>query len=135
MTAPVTAAILLSLVTGVSGAQSPASAPSPESSNSAQAAELSSTDRAFITTAAEGGKAEIELGQLAQQKASTDAVKALGKRIADDHQQANRDLETIAGQKHVALPSSLSIMMRTPGPPLIWRRHAYSSSRAIPAAR
>ena len=108
MTAPVTAAILLSLVTGVSGAQSPASAPSPESSNRAQAAELSSTDRAFITTAAEGGKAEIELGQLAQQKASTDAVKALGKRIADDHQQANRDLETIAGQKHVALPSSLS---------------------------
>jgi putative membrane protein len=86
MTAPVTAAILLSLVTGVSGAQSPASAPSPESSNRAQAAELSSTDRAFITTAAEGGKAEIELGQLAQQKASTDAVKALGKRIADDHQ-------------------------------------------------
>src|SRR6187200_1983261 len=64
MTAPVTAAILLSLVTGVSGAQSPASAPSPESSNRAQAAELSSTDRAFITTAAEGGKAEIELGQL-----------------------------------------------------------------------
>jgi len=102
------AAILLSLVTGVSAVQSPASAPSPESPNTATAAELSSTDRAFITTAAEGGKAEIELGQLAQQKASTDAVKALGKRIADDHQQANRDLETIAGEKHVALPSSLS---------------------------
>jgi putative membrane protein len=106
-TSPVTAAILLSLVTGVS-AQNPASAPAAENPKTAPAAELSSTDRAFITKAAEGGKAEIELGQLAQQKASTDAVKALGKRIADDHQLANRDLETIAGQKHVTLPSSLS---------------------------
>jgi putative membrane protein len=104
---PFTAAILLGLVTGVS-AQNPASTPRPESATSAPAAELSSTDRAFITKAAEGGRAEIELGQLAQQKASTDEVKALGKRIADDHQQANRDLEAIAGQKHVTLPSSLN---------------------------
>ena len=35
-------------------------------------------------------------------------MKALGRRIADDHQQANRNLETLAGQKHVTLPNSLS---------------------------
>ena len=104
---PFTAAILLGLVTGVS-AQTPASTPRPESATSAPAAELSSTDRAFITKAAEGGKAEIEFGQLAQQKASTDEVKALGKRIADDHQRANRDLETMPDKSTSPSPSSLS---------------------------
>ena len=36
---------------------------------------LQRTDRDFIKKAAEGGKAEVELGQLAQSKASSDAVK------------------------------------------------------------
>ena len=60
---PFAAAILLGLVTGVS-AQNPASTPRPESATSAPAAELSSTNRAFITKAAEGGKAGSNSGSL-----------------------------------------------------------------------
>lgn len=70
---------------------------------------LSSSDRKFVTEAAEGGKMEVELGELAQQKAESDAVKQFGKRMADDHGKANRELADLASSKAVQLsdkPSS-----------------------------
>ena len=110
MTSPfLAAAIGLVLVASGAPAQEPGAANSrPQSAKATAAQSLSSVDRTFVTKTAEGGKAEVELAQLAQQKASSDAVKALAKRLADDHQQANRELETIAGQKNVSLPESLS---------------------------
>jgi putative membrane protein len=110
MTSPLLAtAIGLALAAGSPPLQEPGAANSrPQSASSAPAQSLSTADRTFVTKAAEGGKAEVELAALAQQKASSDAVKSLAKRIADDHQQANRDLETIAGQKNISLPDSLN---------------------------
>lgn len=48
---------------------------------------LSTTDQQFVTKAAQGGLAEVQLGQLASQKASSSAVKQFGQRMVTDHTQ------------------------------------------------
>jgi len=66
-----------------------------------------STDQAFIKKAAEGGAAEVELGKLATQKASSAEVKQFGQRMVDDHSKANDQLKTIAQQENVTVSSQL----------------------------
>ena len=43
--------------------------------------------------------AEVELGKLATQKASSEDVKKFGQRMVDDHTKANDQLKQIAGNK------------------------------------
>lgn len=69
---------------------------------------VSPSDRQFMIKAAEGGKAEVELGQLAQEKASSADVKQFGQRMVTDHSQANDQLKQVASQKGVNLPDKLS---------------------------
>ena len=57
---------------------------------------LSGSDRNFVTTAAEDGHAEVELGKLAQQNGSSAAVKQFGQRMIEDHTKAGKELEAIA---------------------------------------
>jgi len=66
-----------------------------------------STDAAFAKEAAIGGMAEVELGNLAQQKASSADVKQFGQRMATDHGKANDELKQWASSKHVTLPSAV----------------------------
>lgn len=66
------------------------------------------SDRNFMDKAAQGGMAEVELGQLAQQNAQDPNVKAFGKRMVDDHSKANDQLKQLAAQKGVSLPTSLN---------------------------
>lgn len=70
----------------------------------AQSSSLSAEDRKFIEKAAAGGMAEVETGQLAQQKASHDAVKQFGARMVQDHGKANDELKQLASSKGVQLP-------------------------------
>src|SRR5690348_1621236 len=65
-------------------------------------------DKTFMNRAAEGGVAEVKLGQLAQQKASNPAVKDFGQRMATDHQKADDQLKSLASSKNVTLPDSMS---------------------------
>lgn len=65
------------------------------------------TDRTFIRKAAEGGLAEVELGQLAQQKAQSPEVKQFGERMATDHAKANQELKNVASNEGVPLPNKL----------------------------
>ena len=65
---------------------------------------LSGNDRHFITTAAEDGLAEVELGKIAQQNGSSAAVKQFGQRMVDDHTKAGKELETIATKLGVTPP-------------------------------
>src|SRR5581483_8855131 len=50
--------------------------------------QLSAMDKHFVRKAAQGGIAEVELGKLATQKASSDEVKKFGQRMVDDHSKA-----------------------------------------------
>jgi len=69
---------------------------------------LSHRDAKFVQEAAEGGLAEVRLGQLAQQKAIHAEVQDFAKKMVDDHGKANADLKTIAQQDGIELPASLN---------------------------
>jgi putative membrane protein len=64
-------------------------------------------DNKFVHDAALGGMAEVELGKLATQKASSDAVKQFGQKMVDDHTKANDQLKEIASKENISVPDSL----------------------------
>jgi len=64
-------------------------------------------DNTFVTKAAQGGLAEVELGKLAVEKASSDQVKQFGQRMVDDHGKANEELKTLAQQKNITVPTDI----------------------------
>ncbi|MEA2726336.1 MAG: putative rane protein [Acetobacteraceae bacterium] len=68
-------------------------------------AALSAADKTFVNEAASGGLAEVQLGQLAQQKASSPQVKQFGQRMMDDHTKANQELQAIAETENLTLPT------------------------------
>jgi putative membrane protein len=67
---------------------------------------LSAADRNFISQAAYGSLAEVDLGELAQKQASNAQVKDFGGRMVADHTQMNKDLVALASNKGVTPPSS-----------------------------
>jgi putative membrane protein len=69
----------------------------------------SSPDAAFYKHAAEGGMAEVQLGNLAQEKSSNPSVKDFGAMMVKDHSAANEKLKSIAASKNIKLPSSPSV--------------------------
>ncbi len=69
---------------------------------------VSKDDAKFAVEAANGGLAEVELGQLAQQKAMDSQVKNFGAMMVKDHTEANDKMKTIAQSKGITLPSTLS---------------------------
>jgi putative membrane protein len=68
---------------------------------------VSSTDQTFMMNTAKAGMAEVELGKLAVQNASSDSVKKFGQKMVDDHSKGNDELKTLAASKNVVLPSEV----------------------------
>lgn len=64
------------------------------------------SDTKFAMEAAHGGQAEVELGKLAQEKASSQDVKDFGQLMVHDHSEANQKLMAVAQQENMQLPSS-----------------------------
>ena len=64
-------------------------------------------DEAWVMKIAKGGMAEVELGKLAAEKASSDAVKRFGQRMVDDHSKANDELKALAQNKKITLPTEI----------------------------
>src|SRR5436309_176338 len=82
------------------------SAPSanpPAQADRSTAGNLSAQDRDFATKAAQGGMAEVEMGNLAQQQGSTDQVKDFGRKLVQDHTKANNDLKDLASRENITL--------------------------------
>jgi putative membrane protein len=73
---------------------------------------VSSSDKKFVEKAAQGGMAEVELGQLAAQRAQSDEVKQFAQRMVTDHTAANDKLKQVASQKGIALPGDLDSSSR-----------------------
>lgn len=76
-----------------------------DSSNAVGA--MDENDAEFMVEAANGGMMEVELGNLAQEKASNPAVKNFGAMMVRDHSKANEELKTLAAMKNVTLPSTV----------------------------
>ena len=65
-------------------------------------------DLMFAKSAAQGGMAEVQLGQLAVDKAQDPDVKAFGQKMVDDHGKANEQLKDVAVKDNITLPQQLT---------------------------
>ena len=70
--------------------------------------DASPMDKKFVKEALMGGMAEIQLGQLATQKSSSDDVKQFGQKMVDDHTKLGDQMKTVAGQIGVTPPTTVS---------------------------
>jgi putative membrane protein len=57
---------------------------------------ISALEESYLHKASEGQRAEVDLGQLAVQKASSDPVKQYGARMIQDHQRAREELQKLS---------------------------------------
>ena len=65
-------------------------------------------DAGFLVAAAGINLEEIQLGQLAQKISKMSDVKELGKMMEDEHTKAFKDLQALAAQKQITIPSALT---------------------------
>src|ERR1700676_1274458 len=82
---------------------------SPKASAATTKSRPAMGDAHFAKEAAQGGMAEVKLGQLAQEKGSSDSVKSFGKRMVDDHSKAGDKLKEVASRESITLPSDTSV--------------------------
>ncbi|MBO9572029.1 MAG: DUF4142 domain-containing protein [Chitinophagaceae bacterium] len=73
-------------------------------SGTAMTTPVSEADSKFAVKAASGGMMEVQLGELAQQKAMNQRVKDFGAMMVRDHTKANDELKSLAGMKNITLP-------------------------------
>lgn len=66
---------------------------------------VSPKDRKFMTKASESSHAEIQLAEIAEEKASNEKVKELAEKIKEDHEQASEKLKELASEKGISLPA------------------------------
>lgn len=79
--------------------------PSPQASIPAS---VSESDSKFAVEAANGSMAEVEMGRMAQEKATNARVKEFAAMMVRDHSKATDDLKGVAGPKNITLPGSVS---------------------------
>jgi putative membrane protein len=65
------------------------------------------TDQSFVHMASSGGLAEVQLGQLATERAASPEVKQFGQRMVTDHTKANQELARIAQAKNMPVATEL----------------------------
>src|ERR1700733_14989152 len=65
------------------------------------------SDTQFAKKAAQGGIAEVKLGQLAQEKGTSDSVKKFGQRMVEDHTKAGDELKKAAVHEDINLPDDV----------------------------
>jgi putative membrane protein len=95
------------LVMGMPMAQAQVNTPSLVGTQ-AQRGQLSEKDYRFVEKSYRSGLEEVQLGELAKQKAISQAVREFGERMVTDHTKATDQLRQIATQKGAALPNQMS---------------------------
>ena len=83
-----------------------------DTSNPGAQPAVSEADTKFAVDAANGGMAEVQLGQSAQAKATDPKVKEFATMMVADHTKANEELKSLAGIKGITLPSAPSEEMQ-----------------------
>jgi putative membrane protein len=70
--------------------------------------EMTNEDKEFVTMAGLGGLAEVQMANLALQKATNADVKAFAQRMSTDHSKSNGEIAEFATAKGLALATELS---------------------------
>lgn len=83
------------------------SAPTPNQAAPQQSRQVSALDRQFVIDAAQGGMAEVQLGQLALQRSTNPEVKQFAQQMIQEHTAANKQLMQIAAQKGITPPTTV----------------------------
>jgi len=78
------------------------------SNNTNQTIPVSENTSQFMVKAADGGMTEVNAGKLAEQKANNPRVKDFGSMMVKDHSAAGDELKSLASQKNVTIPSTMS---------------------------
>jgi len=73
-----------------------------------QAAALTIPDKDFVSRTHQNGMAEIQLGQLAVQKSSSEDVKEFSRKMMDDHETIVDHMEWAAQHMSMRMPSGIS---------------------------
>ncbi|HTH16728.1 MAG TPA: DUF4142 domain-containing protein [Magnetospirillum sp.] len=68
---------------------------------------LSHQDRNFVEDAQAGGIMEVQLGQLASERAQSQDVKDFGSHMVTDHSKVNQQLDTITNKMGMSPPNEL----------------------------
>ena len=76
-----------------------------EASSATSKSQLAPEDASFVHEAAQAGLAEVKMCNLAMQNAQDQNVKTFAQKLASDHTAANQQLQQIAAQKGMQLPS------------------------------
>ncbi|HEX6103248.1 MAG TPA: DUF4142 domain-containing protein [Alphaproteobacteria bacterium] len=105
MTRTMVAAAALTLALGAVPALAQTSTTTTTTDTAAQAGQLAEADQTFVEKAAQDSIAEIDLGELAKERAESEEVKQFAQRMIDDHGKANEQLEEIAKSKGAVIPT------------------------------
>jgi len=89
-------------------ATSPTGAASPYASPAASPVAVTPAEKEFVSNAARGGALEVQLGNLAAQKASSEDVKRFGERMATDHSQLGQKLQQVASNLNLTPDQNLT---------------------------
>jgi len=79
-----------------------------QDSQSSKTSSRAMGDQHFLTKAAQGGMAEVQLGEVAEKNASNTSVRQFGERMVTDHSKANEQAKSLAAEKSITLPTSMS---------------------------
>src|SRR4051812_46702949 len=66
---------------------------------------MAAADKTFVMKAAEGGRAGVENGRVAAEKASSNDDKKISQMMGDSHKKTNDQLKSVAQQKGITLPT------------------------------
>jgi putative membrane protein len=72
-----------------------------------QTAGTAASDEQFVKEAAQGGMAEVKLGQLAEANGNNESVKKFGAKMVEDHSKASNELKEAAKKENLSLPADI----------------------------
>jgi putative membrane protein len=70
------------------------------------------TDQSFVNQAAQDGMTEVEMANVAAEKASSQDVKTFASRMVADHSKASAELASLAESKNLKVPTKLDVKHR-----------------------
>jgi putative membrane protein len=71
------------------------------------------SDKDFIAMVMQMNLAEIEMGELAQEKGASEAVREFGQKMIEDHTKANQEASTLAAAEGVTPPAEPTAEAKT----------------------